>query len=768
MRRIFPAILSLLMVSIAFFAWPGPSRTEAAPPKAPPFSGHARTQSLEISALSGLDILKVVAGLSEARLDNQVQPPAQASGVPVELTLLNGKLPLLASQSSAPPDTSDDQERSSASETGVTVGLLTARSSAQWEKRDPVAAASTTTANLGIAGLITLGAIENSTAVKTSTDGSLSATARVHLADLSLLAGAIKIEAVDITATAIANGKPGGAQAKVDHAVARLRILGIPYTISGGQVLNIPGVAKISLSEGQTATAPDGTSASATGSGLTIQLLGLLFNGVTVQIGLADVAAAVPVGGIPFAPPSSEPAYTLEKVALSSTALPDETVDYQIRYRMLADSENVVIRDPLPKEVKFISASAGGRYDATDHAVIWNLGALKQDAAGVLTVTGRIDRNTQPGTVLENVAIISALDRKPLTSSPARIRIVSPAPYQISKVASHTSVEVGGIVEFRIAYRMLEDASAVEIVDPLPPYTTLLSTSGGGQYDPARRAVVWKLGEQPSGAGDVFIVRLKIDPRTPSETLIRNAATISAAGRKPLTSSEAGVTVGAKVYLPFVAGYPDQTFKPHRLVTRAELASMVAHIMKLEAYTGHPIAYIDVPGHHWARKAIAAVTAKNLFPILRAQAFEPDRPATRAEIASVMVRMYDLDPIEFANPPGGAPPSPTFHDVSPSHWAYNAIETAVRLGFLDGYPDGTFRPNNPVTRAETVVILSKALGRGPLVDGQTAVRSHYRDVQRSDWYFGWIEGASRVAYRAVHVEGKGDMLETYLDDQPIW
>ncbi|QZA33559.1 choice-of-anchor P family protein [Hydrogenibacillus sp. N12] len=766
MRRIFPAILSLLIASIAFFAQPEPPRIEAAPPKAPPFSGHARTQSLEISALSGLGILKVVAGLSEARLDNQSQPPAQASGVPVELTLLNGKLPLLASQSSAPPDTSDDQERSSASESGVTVGLFTARSSAQWEKRDPAAAASTSTANLGIAGLINLGAIENSTTVKTSTDGSLSSTARVHLADLSLLAGAIKIEAVDITATAIANGKPGGAQAKVDHAVARLRVLGIPYTIRGGQVLNIPGVAKIALSDGQTTTAPDGTSASATGSGLTIQLLGILFNGVTVQIGLAEVSATVPKGGIPFTPPSAEPPYALEKKALTASPLPDETFDYAITYRILADVEDVILRDPLPKDVQFVAASGGGRYDVTEHAVIWSLGSLKKGASGTLTTTVRVNPKAEPGTILENVATLSAANQKSVTTPPVRLRIASPAPYQISKMAAHATVEVGGIAEFRIAYRMLEEASAVEIIDSLPPNTTLVSASGGGQYDPLQNAVIWKLGDQLQGAGDVFVVRLKVDPRTPSGTTLRNAAIISAKNRKPLRSSEAVVTVGTKVYLPFVTGYPDQTFRPYRLVTRAELASMVAHIMKLEAYTGHPVSYRDVPVYHWARKAVAAVTAKSLFPVLADNVFEPDRPATRAEIAYVMVRMYDLDLIEFAN--RTTTTAPTFTDVPKTHWAYNAIETAVRLGFLSGDPDGRFRSNDAVTRAETVVLLSRALGRGPLVDGNVPVRSHYRDVNRSDWYFGWIEGASRVAYRAVHVEGKGDVLEAYLDDQPIW
>ncbi|MBX6395883.1 MAG: S-layer homology domain-containing protein, partial [Alicyclobacillaceae bacterium] len=179
-----------------------------------------------------------------------------------------------------------------------------------------------------------------------------------------------------------------------------------------------------------------------------------------------------------------------------------------------------------------------------------------------------------------------------------------------------------------------------------------------------------------------------------------------------------------------------------------------------------PITFTDVPAHHWAKPFIAAVTAKRLFPVFDNWTFRPDQPATRAEVAAVMVRMQATAPVEFAKFPGGA--AATFADVPPTHWAYNDIETAVRLGFLSGYPDGRFGPDEAVTRAQVVALLCRALGRGPLVDGRIPVVQHYPDVARQDWYFGWVEEATRYGHKGVYVAGRGESLDSYVTDVDVW
>jgi len=337
-----------------------------------------------------------------------------------------------------------------------------------------------------------------------------------------------------------------------------------------------------------------------------------------------------------------------------------------------------------------------------------------------------------------------------------------PVPYNISKKAEADTVEPGGVITYHIVYNMTADADGVQITDQLPEGTTFVEASNGGQYDAEKNAVVWNLGNLKKGDGGVLDLKVKVNEDVEPGTIIRNVAVISAPGYPPEESNEEEVQVGSKVHIPFIIGFPDGTFRPYEYVTRGQIAAIVARIMELQDLANAPVPFTDVKDH-WAKQYIAATTAKGIFDGGITN-FRPDDPMTRAELAVTLVRMHEINPVAFAELTGT---DATFKDVDKNYWAYNEIETAVRLGYLQGFEDKTFRPDAPVTRADVCAMLARALGRGPLIDGKTQVIQHFPDVAPSDWFFGWVEEAAKIGHKGVFT-GEGEALEVYLEDVQAW
>lgn len=144
-------------------------------------------------------------------------------------------------------------------------------------------------------------------------------------------------------------------------------------------------------------------------------------------------------------------------------------------------------------------------------------------------------------------------------------------------------------------------------------------------------------------------------------------------------------------------GYPNGTFKPESTITRAEAATIIARALGITK-TKTP-AFTDVKATHYAYDAIAAVAEKGILTGREANQFSPDGQLTRAEMATILKRAYNLT---------GTTELP-FKDVPTSHWAYEAIQTVYQNQLTGGYPDNTFKPNNRITRAEFATFLTKVL-----------------------------------------------------------
>src|SRR5690606_25848877 len=122
----------------------------------------------------------------------------------------------------------------------------------------------------------------------------------------------------------------------------------------------------------------------------------------------------------------------------------------------------------------------------------------------------------------------------------------------------------------------------------------------------------------------------------------------------------------------------------------------------------------DVPATHWAFDFIAQVAGENLVTGYPDGYFRPDQPITRAELTTLVLRMRNIPLQSFIG-------QNVFDDLSSDHWAQDYIGTASALGLVLGYEDGAFAPNRSIQRDEAVVLFSRGLGRGPLMDGDIQV-----------------------------------------------
>lgn len=188
-------------------------------------------------------------------------------------------------------------------------------------------------------------------------------------------------------------------------------------------------------------------------------------------------------------------------------------------------------------------------------------------------------------------------------------------------------------------------------------------------------------------------------------------------------------------HIAYIAGYSDGTVRPNASITRAEVAMIFYRLLDDDAHAKYDTtanAFSDVPSGRWYSAAVSTLSAMGVLSGYPDGTFRPDDSITRAELASVCVR--------FFRAPEAAVDA--FSDIS-GHWARNAINAAVQLGIVSGYPDGTFQPENNITRAETIQMVNNVLGRRPDKDHLLPGMVTFSDnLNTSKWYYAAIQEAA--------------------------
>ncbi|WP_212961513.1 Ig-like domain-containing protein [Cohnella xylanilytica] len=199
----------------------------------------------------------------------------------------------------------------------------------------------------------------------------------------------------------------------------------------------------------------------------------------------------------------------------------------------------------------------------------------------------------------------------------------------------------------------------------------------------------------------------------------------------------------------YILGYPDGTFKAQRSLTRSELAAIVARLIN-GGNTDKKASYSDVSNQHWASGYISIATENGIFTGYEDGRFRPDQAVTREELAAVMVRYLKLEaPASISN---------HFSDTA-GRWSSAAIEALYRNGMIQGYVDGTFHPDNEITRLEAVVLINRMLFRGPLADAPQS----FPDFPAAKWGFGDVEEAT-VSHDATRNEDGSEKFVKQRED----
>lgn len=149
----------------------------------------------------------------------------------------------------------------------------------------------------------------------------------------------------------------------------------------------------------------------------------------------------------------------------------------------------------------------------------------------------------------------------------------------------------------------------------------------------------------------------------------------------------------------WMIGTRDFYFEPNRALSRAEAATIIVRILGLKD-NHSPIPYfIDIPYNHWARRDIEIVLQHGLMKGMGNHRFAPDEPLTREEMAVLLTRLLKISPSPRIQSP--------FKDLDPSSWSYPYIVSMVKENIFQGYEDETFRPKEKVTRAQMAALLDR-------------------------------------------------------------
>lgn len=210
-------------------------------------------------------------------------------------------------------------------------------------------------------------------------------------------------------------------------------------------------------------------------------------------------------------------------------------------------------------------------------------------------------------------------------------------------------------------------------------------------------------------------------------------------------------------HFAYVQGYPDGTVKPAGNITRAETAAILFRLMddaSRKTYYSTKSGFRDVATGSWYNTYVATLNNAGVITDSSNGYFRPNEAITRAELAAMLAK--------FSETTGAAN---YFNDVSASYWAANAIAICAKLGWITGYPDGTFRPDKNVTRAELMAMINRATGRAPKsADAFLPGMKTWIDNTADKWYYLDVQEATNSHSYTV----KGSETWTALTSDPNW
>ena len=189
----------------------------------------------------------------------------------------------------------------------------------------------------------------------------------------------------------------------------------------------------------------------------------------------------------------------------------------------------------------------------------------------------------------------------------------------------------------------------------------------------------------------------------------------------------------------YLFGYPEGTFGPDQNMTRAEVAQMFYNLL-VDKNVAITASFEDVPADAWYAKSVNTLASMGIISGVGENRFEPERSITRAEFTSMAMK-FTKGALDGTN---------VFSDVRSGDWFYEAVVGSIQYGWIEGYEDGTFRPENRITRVEVTSIVNKMLGRfadREFVAGHADELNSFSDVTSTHWgYYHIVEATNSHTY----------------------
>ena len=212
--------------------------------------------------------------------------------------------------------------------------------------------------------------------------------------------------------------------------------------------------------------------------------------------------------------------------------------------------------------------------------------------------------------------------------------------------------------------------------------------------------------------------------------------------------------LNGKDHYAYVVGYPDGLVYPQKNITRAEVATIFFRLLKdetREANMTKSNGYNDMKDGAWYTCAVSTLSKMGIIKGYEDGSFKPDASISRAEFAAIAARF---------DPDGDTTPA-TFSDVS-SHWAKDEISIAANHGWIKGYEDGSFKPDQKITRAETMTLVNRVLKRLPETkdDLHKDMKTWPDNQNESAWFYLAVQEATNSHYQNLKKDGTHEKWES--------
>ena len=212
--------------------------------------------------------------------------------------------------------------------------------------------------------------------------------------------------------------------------------------------------------------------------------------------------------------------------------------------------------------------------------------------------------------------------------------------------------------------------------------------------------------------------------------------------------------LNGKDHYAYVVGYPDGMVYPQKNITRAEVATIFFRLLEdetREANMTKSNSYNDMKEGAWYTCAVSTLSKMGIIKGYEDGSFKPDASISRAEFAAIAARF---------DPDGDKTPA-TFSDVS-SHWAKDEISIAANHGWIKGYEDGSFKPDQKITRAETMTLVNRVLKRLPETkdDLHKDMKTWPDNQNESAWFYLAVQEATNSHYQKLKKDGTHETWES--------